>query len=69
MSPKRWTIAVVIKPVDQWADRRHLIFKDRGVIEGTHQRPPALELLQKAPVVDVETERLGCTVEIGAIDE
>src|ERR1700732_5219072 len=63
-------VAVVIEPVDQGADRRILlIFDNRGVVERAYQGPAALEFLEKALVIDVEAERLGGCIEVGAIDE
>ena len=63
-------VAVVVEPVDQRTDRRiFLILDDRGVVERAQQRAAALEFLEQALVVDVEAERLGGRVEIGAIDE
>ena len=63
-------VTVVVKPVDQRADRRVLlILDDRRIVERAQQRTPALELLQKALVVYVETERLGGCIEVGPIDE
>ena len=63
-------VAVVVQPVDQRADRREFrILNDCGVIERAQQRSGTLEFLEQALVVYVETERLGCRVEIGAIDE
>ncbi len=63
-------VAVVVEPVDQGTDRGiFLIFDDRRVVERAKQRPAALEFLQEALVIDVEAERLGGCIEIGAIDE
>src|SRR6201999_2878127 len=63
-------VAVVVQPVDQRADRRiFLILDDRGVIERAYKGAAALEFLQQALVVDVEAERLGGCVEVGAIDK
>jgi hypothetical protein len=63
-------VAVVIEPIDQGTDRRiFLIFDDRGVIKRAQTRSAALEFLEQALVIDVETERLGRRIEIGAIDE
>jgi hypothetical protein len=63
-------VAVVIEPVDQGANRGiFLIFNDRGVIERAHQRAAALKFLEKALVVDVEAERLGGRIQVGAIDK
>src|SRR5262249_39750013 len=63
-------VAVVVEPVDQWPDRGiFLIFDDGGVVERANQRSPALELPQKALVIDIEAERLGSRVEIGSIDK
>jgi hypothetical protein len=42
---------------------------DCGVIERAQQRSGTLEFLEQALVVYVEAERLGCRVEISAIDE
>jgi hypothetical protein len=56
--------AVVIQPVDQRADRRELlILNDGGVVERAQQRAAALEFLEQALVVDIETERLACRME------
>jgi hypothetical protein len=64
------TTAVVVQPVDQRADRRKFrILNDCGVIERAQQRSGTLEFLEQALVVYVEAERLGCRVEISAIDE
>src|SRR5258705_12107577 len=63
-------VAVVIEPVDQRTDRRvFLIFNDRGVIERAQQRPAALGFLEEALVIDVEAERLGGCIQVGAIDK
>jgi hypothetical protein len=63
-------VAVVIQPVDQRADRRKLlIFNDCRILERAQNRAAALEFLQQAFVVDIETERPGCRVKICAIDE
>ena len=63
-------VAVVVQPVDQGTDRREfLIFDDCCVVERAQQRSATLEFLEQALVINVETERLGCRVEIGAIDE
>jgi hypothetical protein len=63
-------IAIIIEPVDQRADRRaFLIFDDCRVVKRAQQRSATLEFLEQALVIDVETERLGRRVEIGAIDE
>jgi hypothetical protein len=63
-------VAVIVEPVDQRADRRiFLILNNRGVVERADERSAALEFLQQAFVVDVETERLGGCIEVGAIDE
>jgi hypothetical protein len=63
-------VAIVIEPVDQGPDRRiFLILDDRGVVNRAKQRAPALELLEQALVIDIETKRLAGRIEIGAIDQ
>ena len=63
-------VAVVVEPIDQRTDRGvFLIFDDRRVVERTQQRSSALKFLEKAFVIDVEAERLGRCVEVGAVDE
>ena len=63
-------VAVVVEPVDQRADRGiFLILDHRGVIERAQQIAARLEFAQQPLVVDVEAERLGGGVKIGAIDE
>src|SRR6202012_2364253 len=63
-------VAVVVEPVDQGTDRRiFLIFDDRGVIERAQQGSTALEFLEQTLVVNVEAERLGGCVEVGAINK
>jgi hypothetical protein len=62
--------AVVTKPVDERPKRRRLlIFEGGGVIERAHQGAATLEFREKALKVDVEAERLGGRVEIGAVDK
>ena len=62
--------AVVIQPVDQRADRRKLlILNDGGVVECAQQGSAALEFDEQPPVIEIETERLGRCVKIGAIDK
>src|SRR5664279_2025963 len=40
-------VAVVVEPVDQWPNRgRHLIFNDRRVIEGAHERTATREFVK-----------------------
>jgi hypothetical protein len=63
-------VAVVVEPIDQRADRGILLILDHGrVIERAQQVAARLELAQQALVVDVETERLGGGVEVGAVNE
>src|SRR5664279_5679726 len=63
-------VAIVVEPVDQGPDRRvFLIFNDRSVIERAQQGSPALELLEKSLVINVETKRLGGRVKVRAINE
>ena len=63
-------VAVVIEPVDQGTDRRiFLILDDRGVVERAQQGSTALEFLEQTLVVDVEAERLGGCVKVGAINK
>ena len=63
-------VAVVVEPVDQRPDRGiFLILDHRGVIERAQQIAARLEFAQQPLVVDVEAERLGGGVEIGAVDE
>ena len=53
-------VPVVVEPVDQRPNRRVLlIFDDRRVIERAQQGAAALEFLEEALVVDIESERLG----------
>ena len=62
--------AVVVQPVDQRADRRVFLgLEQRGVVEGAQQLAAAHELGAQELVVDVEAERAGGGVEIGAVDE
>src|SRR6478736_6433356 len=64
------SVAVVVEPVDQRTDRRiFLILDNRRVVESAEQRTAALEFLEKALVVNVEAERFGSCVKIGAIDK
>ncbi|MHC2533539.1 hypothetical protein ACVJMY_003108 [Bradyrhizobium diazoefficiens] len=63
-------VSVIVEPIDQGADRRILLILDEGrVVEGPQQRTSALEFAEQTPVVDVEAERLGGGMEIGAIDK
>ena len=63
-------IAVVVEPVDQRADRGiFLILDHRGVIERAQQIAARLEFAQQLLVVDVEAERFGGGVKIGAVNE
>src|ERR1700726_2048987 len=62
--------AVVVEPIDQGPDGgKLLILADCGEVKRAHQGSMALEFLEKALVVDVEAERLGGRVEIGALDK
>ncbi len=63
-------VAVVVEPIDQGTDRGILLILDHGgIIERTQQVSARLKLAQQPLVVDVETERLGGGVEVGAVDE
>jgi hypothetical protein len=63
-------VAVVIEPVDQRPDRRiFLVLDDSGVIECTQEIAARVKLAQETLVVDIETERLGGGIEIGAVNE
>src|SRR5215211_8823223 len=63
-------VAVVVEPIDQRPDRRVLLILDHGgVVERPHEISARLEFVQEPLVIDVETERLGGGVEVGAIDE
>lgn len=63
-------IAVVGKPIDQWADGEILlILAHCGVVERAHHYAPISEVDEQPPVVDVESKRLCGRVEIGAIDK
>ena len=63
-------VAVVVEPVDQRPDRGIFLILDHGgVIEGAQQIAARVKLAQEPLVVDVETERLGGGVEIGAVNE
>ena len=63
-------IAIVVEPIDQRADGGvFLILDARGVIECAQQHAATLKFLQQAPVIDIEAERLGGRMQIGAIDE
>ena len=63
-------VAVVVEPIDQRPDRGIFLILDHGgVIERAQQIAARLELAQQPLVVDVETERLGGGVEIGAVNE
>src|SRR5262249_40766509 len=63
-------VAVVVEPVDQWPDRGIFLILDHGgVIEGAQQIPARLKLAQQPLVIDVEAERLGGRVKVGALYE
>ena len=63
-------VAVVVEPIDQRANGRvFLIFDDGSVVECAEQGSPALEFLQQALVVDIETEGLGGRIKVGAVDK
>ena len=63
-------VAVVVEPVDQGPDRRiFLIFDEGGVIESANEAGLARELFPQTLIVNVETERTGGGVKIGAVDE
>ena len=54
----------------QWPDRRiFLILDDRSVVKRADQRSTGPELRQQALVIDIEAKRLGCRVQVGAIDK
>ena len=46
-----------------------LVLKDRGIVISANQGTATLEFLEQTPVVDVEAERLGSSIKIGAIDK
>src|SRR5262249_32981697 len=56
--------------VDQRPDRRiFLVLGHGGVIEGAQEIASRVKLAQETLVIDIETERLGGGVEIGAVNE
>src|SRR6266516_3222149 len=58
------------EPVDQGSDRRiFLVLGHGGVIECAQEIAARVKLAQETLVVDIETERLGGGVEIGAVNE
>ena len=65
-----YSVAVVTEPIGQWAQRGILlILEGRLVVECPQQRPAALELHEKALVVDIEAQRLCGCIKIGTIDK
>ena len=63
-------IAVVVEPIDQRPDRRIFLILDHGgVIERAQQIAARLEFAQQPLVVDVEAERFGGGVKVGAVNE
>ena len=63
-------IAIVVEPVDQGADGGIFLIVDQSrVIIGSDQTAFRLKFLQKALVVDVESERFRAGVEIGPINK
>ena len=63
-------VAVVVEPIDQRADRRIFLILDHGgVIERAQQIAARLELAQQPLVIDIEAQRFGGGVEIGAVNE
>ena len=63
-------VAVVVEPIDQRPDRGvFLVLGQRRVVERAHQLALAAEQRQQPLVVDVEAERLGGRVEVGAVNE
>src|SRR5215470_7300031 len=63
-------VAIVVEPVDQRPDRRiFLVLGHGGVIECAQEIAARVKLAQETLVVDIETERLGGGVEIGAVNE
>jgi hypothetical protein len=63
-------VTVVVEPIDQRPDRGIFLILDHGgVIEGAHQIAARLKLAQELLVVDIEAERFGGGVKIGAVDE
>ena len=63
-------VAVVVEPVDQRPDRRIFLILDHGsVIEGPQEIAARVKLAQQPLVVDIEPERLGGGIEIGAVNE
>jgi hypothetical protein len=60
-------VAVVVQPIDQWADRRELlIFGWHRDIECPKVLAP--EFLKEPLVIDIEAKRFGRGVEIGAVN-
>src|SRR5215470_5902989 len=63
-------VAVVVEPVDQWANRGILlIFHHGGIIECAQQISARLKFAEQTFVIDVEPQRLCGRVKICAIDE
>src|SRR5580704_14324963 len=63
-------VAVVVQPIDQRADRRvFLILDQRRVVVGADQPAFLTKDLEQAAVVDVEAQRAGRGIEVGAVDE
>ncbi len=63
-------VAVIVEPIDQRPDRRiFLILDHRGVVERADQIAARLELAQQALVIDIEAERFGGGVKVGAVNE
>src|SRR5207244_10347296 len=63
-------LAVVVEPIEQRADRGILlILHHGGIIERSQQIAARMELAQQPLVIDIEAERLGGGVEVGAVNE
>ena len=63
-------VAVIVEPIDERPDRRvFLVLDNRRVVEGAQEIAAGLKLLQQPPEIDVEAERPGRRVQIGAVDE
>ena len=63
-------VAVVVEPIHERADRGVLlILSQRRIVERPHELAFGSEESEEALVIDVEPERLGRRVKVGAIDE
>ena len=63
-------IAVVVEPIDQWADGGIFLIVDQSrVIKGSDEASFGLKFFQKTLVVDVESERFRAGVEICPVNK